>query len=304
MSGQQGSKGDSGRDANGPVEQSDASAALRLLADRLLQAREAQGISRPELAQRLHMGLQQLEALEQADINALPEPVFVIAQARRVADALGLEISDSIDRLRSCDSFAGKGPALRPEAFARSAQGRTQAPAPAAPAPTAAAAGAPAAARPAAGRPPQPRPLQTGSVATRALRGTLLLALGAGVSIAAWQLQRRSTPALSVVRPATPAPPATPAVPAAVPAAVPEPGLVLQARQPSWLEVRSQAGGAVLFRGTLVGERRFALAQGLRVLAGRPDLVMVTRGGGKPQVLGPISAVRWINFGSGRKPRS
>jgi hypothetical protein len=80
--------------------------------------------------------------------------------------------------------------------------------------------------------------------------------------------------------------------------------LVLQARQPSWLEVRSQAGGAVLFRGTLVGERRFALAQGLRVLAGRPDLVMVTRGGGAPQVLGPISAVRWINFGSGRKPRS
>ena len=303
MSGQQGSKGDSGRDANGPVEQSDASAALRLLADRLLQAREAQGISRPELAQRLHMGLQQLEALEQADINALPEPVFVIAQARRVADALGLEISDSIDRLRSCDSFAGKGPALRPEAFARSAQGRTQAPAPAAPAPAAAAA-APAAARPAAGRPPQPRPLQAKSVATRALRGTLLLALGAGVSIAAWQLQRRSTPALSVVRPATPAPPATPAVPAAVPAAVPEAVLVLQARQPSWLEVRSQAGGAVLFRGTLVGERRFALAQGLRVLAGRPDLVMVTRGGGKPQVLGPISAVRWINFGSGRKPRS
>jgi hypothetical protein len=80
--------------------------------------------------------------------------------------------------------------------------------------------------------------------------------------------------------------------------------LVLQARQPSWLEVRSQAGGAVLFRGTLVGERRFALAQGLRVLAGRPDLVMVTRGSGKPQVLGPISAVRWINFGSGRKPKS
>ncbi len=295
MSGQQGIKGDSGRDANGPVEQSDASAALRVLADRLLQAREAQGISRPELAQRLHMGLQQLEALEQADINALPEPVFVIAQARRVADALGLEISDSIDRLRSCDSFAGQGPALRPEAFARSAQGQTQAPAPAA------AAGAPAAARPAAGRPSQPRPLQIKSVATRALRGTLLLALGAGVSIAAWQLQRRSTPALSVARPT---PPATPVVPAAVPAAVPEQVLLLQARQPSWLEVRSQAGDAVLFRGTLVGERRFALAQGLRVLAGRPDLVMVTRGGGAPQVLGPISAVRWINFGSGRKPRS
>lgn len=297
MSGQDAIKGDSGRDPSGSSEQSEGSAALRLLADRLLQAREAQGISRADLAQRLHMGLQQLEALEQADTDALPEPVFVIAQARRVADALGLEVSDSIDRLRCCDSFAGQGPALRPEAFARSAQGRTQAPAPAP-----AAAAAPAAARPAAGRPPQSRSLQSGSDGTRALRLTLLLALGAAVSIAAWQLQRRPTPALPVVRQAPPATPAPPAPPV-VPAAAPEPVLVLQAREPSWVEVRRQPGGAVLFRGTLVGERRFALAQGLRVLAGRPDLVLVSRGGGAPQVLGPISAVRWVNFGPGPKPR-
>lgn len=288
MSGQEATKGDNDRDAIALFEQSDASAALRVLADRLLQAREAQGISRADLAQRLHMGLQQLEALEQADTSALPEPVFVIAQARRVADALGLEVSDSIDRLRSCESFAGQGPALRPEAFARSAQGRTQPPGPA-PAPV-------TAARPSQPRPHRPRSLQTGSVATTALRLTLLLALGAGVSIAAWQLQRRMPPAQSVARPAPPTAPV-------VPPAAPDPVLVLQARQPSWLEVRSQPGGAVLFRGTLVGERRFPLAQGLRVLAGRPDLVLVSRGSGAPQALGPISAVRWINFGPGRKPR-
>ena len=235
---------------------------LREVAELLRQARTAQGISQVELAQRLHMGLQQLQALEQADRAALPEPVFVIALARRLADALGLEIGDAIDRLRRCQTFGQEGPALRPEAFERS----TPAAVPSALAPV--------------------RP-----VGFRAGRWALLLALGAGCSIAAWQLQRR------------PAPPAVSApAPARVPAHVPaEPVLVLQARQPSWLEVRSQIGGAVLFRGTLVGQRRFALGQGLRVLAGRPDRVLVSQGSRPPQVLGPISAVRWFSFEAGLK---
>ena len=263
---------------------------LRDVAALLRQARTAQGISQVDLAQRLHMGLQQLEALEQADRAALPEPVFVIAQARRVADALGLEINDSIDRLRRCESFGSQGPALKPEAFARSVQ--SQAPAQA-PAPAAAAAVPAVPAR---------------SVGSRSLRWALLLALAAGISIAAWQLQRRGTPEPVVARPETPSRPSVSApllaqrLPATVSAKVPaEPVLVLQARQPSWLEVRSQVGGAVLFRGTLVGERRFALGQGLRVLAGRPDRVMVRQGRNAPKVLGPISAVRWFSFGAALK---
>lgn len=265
---------------------------LRDVAALLRQARTAQGISQVDLAQRLHMGLQQLEALEQADRAALPEPVFVIAQARRVADALGLEINDSIDRLRRCESFGSQGPALKPEAFARSVQSQSQAPAQV-PAP------APAAAVPA---------VPARSVGSRSLRWALLLALAAGISIAAWQLQRRGTPEPVVARPETPSRPSVSApllaqrLPATVSAKVPaEPVLVLQARQPSWLEVRSQVGGAVLFRGTLVGERRFALGQGLRVLAGRPDRVMVRQGRNAPKVLGPISAVRWFSFGAALK---
>jgi transcriptional regulator with XRE-family HTH domain len=265
---------------------------LRDVAALLRQARTAQGISQVDLAQRLHMGLQQLEALEQADRAALPEPVFVIAQARRVADALGLEINDSIDRLRRCESFGSQGPALKPEAFARSVQSQSHAPAQV-PAP------APAAAVPA---------VPARSVGSRSLRWALLLALAAGISIAAWQLQRRGTPEPVVARPETPSRPSVSApllaqrLPATVSAKVPaEPVLVLQARQPSWLEVRSQVGGAVLFRGTLVGERRFALGQGLRVLAGRPDRVMVRQGRNAPKALGPISAVRWFSFGAALK---
>lgn len=242
---------------------------LREVAQLLRQARENQGIPQADLAQRLHMGLQQLEALEQADCAALPEPVFVIAQARRVADALGLEISDAIDRLRRCEPFGSQGPALRPEAFAR-------------PAPNQAAAV------------PAP-PLGAGG--RQGLRWSLLVALAAGISIGAWQLQRQRSP-VPVASAQAPA-----VRPQPRPAAQPETVLLLQARQPSWLEVRSRASGAVLFRGTLVGERRFALAQGLRVLAGRPDRVLVSLGSSAPRVLGPITAVQWFSFGPAEQRR-
>ena len=230
------------------------------LAEQLRRARESQGITQADLAQRLHMGLQQLQALEQADRDALPEPVFVIAQARRVAAALGLEIGESIDRLRRCGSFGAQGPELRPEAFAR----------------------------------PSPTPSQPSPPAASALRRVALLALAAGISLAAWQLQRRPAAIGSS------SPPVRPSAPAQSPQ--PQPQLLLQARQPSWVEVRRQADGVVLFRGTLRGERRFDLDQDLRVLAGRPDLLLVSQNGKPAQALGPISAVRWVSFGAAPLP--
>ena len=252
---------------------------LKVVADQLRQARESQGITQSDLAQRLHMGLQQLQALEQADRGALPEPVFVIAQARRVAAALGLEIGESIDRLRRCESFGSQGPELRPEAFARPS------PIPSQPSDAAV-------------------PVLGPSVGTRALRLVALLALAAGVSLAGWQLHRRTVVSGSAARPALPLSPVQ--IPQPKPQAQPQfqrqPQLLLQARQPSWVEVRRQADGAVLFRGTLRGERRFALDQDLRVLAGRPDLLLVSQDGRPAQVLGPISAVRWVSFAAAPLP--
>lgn len=242
---------------------------LRVVADQLRQARESQGITQSDLAQRLHMGLQQLQALEQADRGALPEPVFVIAQARRVAAALGLEIGEAIDQLRRCESFGSQGPELRPEAFARPSSIPSQ------PSESAVSGLGP-------------------SAGTRALRLVALLALAAGVVLAGWQLQRRTVIAGSASRPALSSSPAQ--------SPQPQPQLLLQAQQPSWVEVRRQADGAVLFRGTLSGERRFALDQDLRVLAGRPDLLLVSRDGGPAQLLGPISAVRWVSFAAAPLP--
>ena len=85
----------------------------------------------------------------------------------------------------------------------------------------------------------------------------------------------------------------TAAQPAAVAASSPD--LVLRSQEPSWLEVKAEAG-KVLFRGTFSGERRFPLGDGLQVLAGRPDLVQAQLGTAASRVLGPIDQVRWQRF--------
>ena len=73
---------------------------------------------------------------------------------------------------------------------------------------------------------------------------------------------------------------------------------MLNARGPSWVEIAT-TGGTTLFRGTLEGQRSFPLGQGLRVLAGRPDLVTAQLGGGPAQALGRIDQVQWRRFAPG-----
>ncbi len=74
---------------------------LAALGRRLRQAREARGLAADALAERLRLGVEQLEALETADRERLPEPVFVIAQARRIATVLQLDISAELQALRT-----------------------------------------------------------------------------------------------------------------------------------------------------------------------------------------------------------
>jgi hypothetical protein len=60
----------------------------------------------------------------------------------------------------------------------------------------------------------------------------------------------------------------------------------------SWLEVQD-ASGNPLYAGILEGERRFKIGAGLRLAAGRPDLVTYRIGNRPITVLGPIEAVGW-----------
>jgi hypothetical protein len=70
----------------------------------------------------------------------------------------------------------------------------------------------------------------------------------------------------------------------------------------SWLDVRD-ADGASLFAEELKGTRRFPLGRGLKVLAGRPDLVTVRVGQGPPRELGRVDQVEWMTIKAPSPPR-
>jgi cytoskeleton protein RodZ len=262
------------------------------LGGRLRQAREASGQEASVLADRLRIGVEQLEALEAGDRSRLPEPVFVIAQARRVAGALQLDIGPELQALRASGELdAASGAPLRPS------------PAPAAPSTSAASA---------LRVRPSVRPWWWAAAVV-----LLLAAVGVG-----WRLRTAVVPARSDQPAAAPAPGAT-ALPAASgerggdraviptaeglsasPGGTAEPvakagTVVLASREPSWVEVR-RPDGSTAFRGLLQGARVFPLADGLEVLAGRPDLVTSRVGSEPARVLGPISDVRWRSLPADR----
>ncbi|WP_255146801.1 DUF4115 domain-containing protein [Synechococcus sp. ATX 2A4] len=71
--------------------------------------------------------------------------------------------------------------------------------------------------------------------------------------------------------------------------------VALRSNQDNWVEVRNSAG-TYLYVGLLKGEKRFALAEGLQVFAGRPDLLTIRRADGPPRLLGRISDVAWVTI--------
>ncbi|MEA5417195.1 helix-turn-helix domain-containing protein [Synechococcus sp. BA-132 BA5] len=233
------------------------------LGESLGQARRDQGLSLEELAERLRLGTEQLTALEAGDHTHLPEAVFVVAQSKRVAGALGIDVSQQISDLQASRLMRLKRrPAVVP---------------------------------PLQRRPPT-APARQGQARLVGLWAVLLLLGGGAVAVAALQGKVLSPQA------SRPPSPATTTRRAAAPGLAPETPprtapdvLVLQSAQPSWLEIRS-ATGVTLFRGTFTGEKRFPMGQGLGVLAGRPDLVTVTAGSQAPRTLGRIDQVEWRRF--------
>lgn len=267
-------------DSHQAPEQTDADQAILLghLGTALRDARMQRGLELPALARQLCMGEEQLAALESADQSKLPEPVFVIAQSRRVANALGVDISLLIAPLKATAAVA-----------ASNSVGSTAAAA--------------------TGRRLDHRRRRPGG-SLRWLGGTALIAGVAAAGVWAWpSIQRLPHPSLSSlagwsIRPKA-APPAAPAPKPRVPASatVPAGQLLVMASQPSWLEVQTSQR-QLLFKGSFKGERRFPLAQGLTVLAGRPDLVRVQVAGGPARPLGRIDQIRWVHFPAAAAPVS
>ena len=79
--------------------------------------------------------------------------------------------------------------------------------------------------------------------------------------------------------------------------------LILRASEPTWLEVRD-ANNRPILAETFKGQRRLPLGTGLRLLAGRPDLLTVQRHGKPPERLGEIDDLHWFSFSPAAKPRS
>ena len=210
-------------------------------------------------------------ALEAGDHNQLPEAVFVVAQAKRVAGVLRIDISQQISDLQDSRMMR---------------KSRRSAP-PSPPRRTASVEASPSA----RGAPPARR--------RRSLGRLLLIVLAGGVvGLTMAVLQRwlalppelaSADPRVRTVAPAAPDRRRRPG-----PEVAPD-QLLLRSGEPSWLEVRDAAGGT-LFRGTFTGEKRFPLGSGLRVLAGRPDLVNAAVGDGQARPLGPIDQVVWHTF--------
>jgi len=257
---------------------------LVVLGQSLRQAREQQGLSAAALAAQLRMGEEQLQALESGDPERLPELVFVIAQARRVAAALGIDATSLVAPIKQLSSQIKPAPAPlsssepigRQHPRARlSAQSYTQ----------------------------QPRPRTNHSATALRWLGSLALLAGVGAAgVWGWQREPQMIGLLKP-QPASTAKPKAAAVPVATkpkpkPKAAPTPSateITVSAAQPSWLSVRT-AKGKVLFEGTFKGTRQFPLAGGLELLAGRPDLVVVSQGAAKGKPLGSIDQIRWVSF--------
>lgn len=271
---------------------------LMALAAAIVQARLAAGLSVAELAKRLNMGVEQLEALESGDLDRLPEQVFLVAQARRIAQNLGVTIDGEIQALRQSGSLNTRPielQNLKPKAEPEEHRG------------------------PAANQAPR-----SGGVVP--VLASLALAGGvAAGSVALWQQwQGRQLAAIqakpvltnpvqvnpvqtkqALTKPVTTKKATTNQAQAAArdqaPAKTGAASLTLSSGSNTWLEVKTLKGKQ-LFRGDFKGRKGFPLNEGLRVLAGRPDLLLVQVGGTAARPLGSISEVIWQTFAAPKAP--
>jgi len=260
----------------------------------LLQARTALGLSREQLAERLHMRPHQIEALECHQQERWPEAVFTIAQVRRLAAALGLDAEPVVEAFRAdlSQQTNEASPAAKavfqlgrsePTAQAKREEGqrdwlheskkdnKTKAKA-------------------------SPVRFQRPSWLVPSIGVVALLAIG-GVAISrnlpALQGQLAAIPKLW---PKTPAKPSADAAVAATPKPQPE-TLELSLSEPVWMSVRQLAGQKQLFEGLMQpGPHSFPLGTGVQVLAGRPDLVMAHIGDQPAKALGSIETIQWVTF--------
>ena len=241
---------------------------LKEIGDQLRQARTDLGLSCDQLAQSLKMGSEQLQALENGDLEKLPEPVFIKAMTRRVASKLGLDCDPLISRLQSvlAVSETVSHGSVSPPSVASTIDSASR-------------------------RGPFMSWQRT------ALAALIVGAVTGGAMVVASQRRTvqpaftRTTPVLDTRTETSDQP-----VSSTDQRKGRSTGMIsISSKQPSWLSIRNGAG-KVIFEGTLSESRSLPAQPDLEIYAGRPDLVLVSRGDDAPKALGPINQVRWYRL--------
>ena len=247
---------------------------LQEIGELLRQSRLEQGLSCEQLAQSLKMGSEQLQALENGDLQRLPEPVFIKAMTRRVASKLGLDSDPLITRLqdvlpapKAANNFSSSLPgscAANGGVAKAGASNRSQ---------------------------------STDSVFMPWQRLALAaLAIGAvtgGAMVVA--SQRRSIEPASIKAATMLKQPTAPTPQPAAPQEKSAGSISISSKEPSWLSIRN-GEGEVVYEGTLSDSKSLPAESNLEIYAGRPDLVLISNGDGAPRPLGPIDQVRWYKL--------
>lgn len=241
----------------------------------LAEARDQAGLNQDQLANQMHMGVEQLAALERGDQDELPEPVFIKAMVRRLSSHLGLDADAMVQSL---------GPLTKAN--------------PARPAPGTRTRGIIA---PRKQTTLNPLPL-------------LALAGVAGLGVVVWsnaselsRIAKGFQPARQTLDQSQPASPAERKVDLDIAVVgvdsestiVPAPptadlGVTISSREPSWIALRRE--GLVEFEGLLNGERRIEDPERVEIYAGRPDLVQLTLPNTETRTLGTVDDIRWIQL--------
>ena len=230
----------------------------------LAEARAAAGLTQNQLASQMHMGEEQLAALERGDQAELPEPVFIKAMVRRLSSHLGLDADAMVKDLGPLTTSQPNRPA--PRSTTRGISPQRQ-------------------------RTVNPLPL-------------VALAGLAGLGFVVWSNASDFTRFAQGLRPAketlepseanlevakvdeerdaliVPVPPTA------------ELGLTISSREPSWIALRRE--GIVEFEGLLKGERRIENPNLVEIYAGRPDLVQLSSPNAETRTLGAVDDIRWI----------
>ena len=273
-------------DVSTPTNNQESNSGLLFVGQQLSERRLAQGLSQEQLADRMHLGIEQLAALESGDRDKLPEPVFIKAMVRRLSNHLELDADALVASLGSLSDGAVSNERVSQQ------------------------------------KGPISPPLQPPSRPEKGAIWLWLVLIGAtALGALAWVQraalleliqQPQSNSASATAKTTTTSNESittTPeTAPDTAPDTAPEVALVLpstsdvelansgpitiKSKEPSWIALRRE--GTIEFEGILEGERIITNPDEIEIYAGRPDLLTVSISNGEPKVLGTISDIKWI----------